>query len=498
MARLPKRHIPGSRSTPGDSIVDRRPFLARTLAACLTTCLVTQATLLHSASPDSLHGTVSAAGSPLSDVLVSDGFCVTRTNEEGRYHIPLSNNSGRFIFVSAPRGYWTDAFYRSISQVRVTGPVDFELAAVDQSDRFDFVFLTDVHLERKEFSESKFKASLTEIAQLDPTPALLWVQGDICLQGGMGTIYQQCLATSRLPIRNGAGNHEMILEDANPRAQFEEMFGPTYYSFDWGPIHCIVLDGNKPIPGQEGWKAVHGAVEGSELAWLEADLAAQPSEKPIVVGVHIPIVSTYPERRAHSPEDAPYWEMTNHCHLTDLFTRYGVRLVLQGHMHENERISVGGVEYVESNAVSGTWWKSGQGFERGVDGSPRGYRIVSVEGNRITHRFRTSCESYVDRQGEFRGGERPIRREEHTNFVFNCYDAPNGSTARARIDGGVWQPMPAFEAVNKEFELVMPHHFRLQVDARRFPAGLHHVEAEVTWPDGTLVREQTDFSLFDE
>ena len=118
--------------------------------------------------------------------------------------------------------------------------------------------------------------------------------------------------------------------------------------FDFGGVHCIVLDGNKPLPGETGWKAVHGAVEGSEMAWLEADLAAQPAGKPIIVGVHIPIVSTYPERRRHSPKDAPYRETTNDKALTGLFARHKVRLVLQGHMHENERITIGGVEYVES------------------------------------------------------------------------------------------------------------------------------------------------------
>ena len=54
------------------------------------------------------------------------------------------------------------------------------------------------------------------------------------------------------------------------------------------------------------------------------------------------------ERREQSPKDAPYWEVTNDRQLTDLFSRHHVRMVLQGHMHENERQTVGGVEYVES------------------------------------------------------------------------------------------------------------------------------------------------------
>ena len=348
-----------------------------------------------------IHGRVTADANPLSGVLISDGYRVTRSDADGRYHLPVDAQSGRFVFVTTPRGYWTTQYYQSIEAAAASGQADFELKPVHQEDRFDFVFITDMHLEKPEVGVPKFKASLAEINQLKPPPAFLWAQGDICLQGGAGSAYVDGLATATMPVRNGAGNHEMMLKDDNPRGEFENLLGPTYYSFDWGPIHCIVLDGNKPIPEEKGWQAVHGAVEGRELAWLEADLAAQPRGKPIIVGVHIPIVSTYPERRQHSPQDAPYWEITNDHQLTDLFARYGVRLVLQGHMHENERMTVQGVEYVESISLAGSWWTSGSGMERGVDGSPRGYRIVSIDGDRVSHRFRPSCESYVDRRGSF-------------------------------------------------------------------------------------------------
>jgi hypothetical protein len=188
--------------------------------------------------------------------------------------------------------------------------------------------------------------------------------------------------------------------------------------------------------------------------------------------------------------------VTNDRVLTDLFARHGVRLVLQGHMHENERQMVGGVEYVASISVSGSWWKSGEGFERGVDGSPRGYRVVSVDGTSVTHRYRPSCESFVDRQGEFYGLEDPVPAGPKTGFVFNCYDAPNGSTARARIDGGPWQAMPAFPARSATTpDLTMPHHFRLVDGAGALEPGRHTIEVEVRWPDGTVVAESKAFAV---
>ena len=261
-------------------------------------------------------------------------------------------------------------------------------------------------------------------------------------------------------------------------------------------MHCIVLDGNKPIPKETGWKAVHGAVENSELEWLKADLAWQPAGKPIIVGVHIPIVSSYPERRSTSPKDAPYWEMTNRTLLTDLFARHHVRLVLQGHMHENERTTIGGVEYVASMAVSGSWWMAGEGIERGVDNSPRGYRIVSVDGTVVTHRYQSSAESRTPKQGEFYGLDEPRAAAPESEFVFNCYDAPNDAVAAARLDDGSWQPMPA-SAVPSPFTggLTMPHHYRLLADTTSLAFGPHTITVRVTLRDEEIAKESGTFRI---
>ena len=477
-------------------MMNRREFLAASAGVALATGrLADPRRLLAATEARSVRGRVAAGSRALPGVLVSDGCRVVRTGDDGRYELPVGPDSGHFVFVTTPRGYWSNAFYVPLSTALSSGRADFTLRPVDQPESFDFVFITDMHLDSRKFGIPKVRASLREIQELRPKPALLWAQGDICLQGKAGKEYLECLADVKIPVRNGPGNHEMLLEHKNPRGQFEQMFGPTYYSFDWAGIHAIVLDGNKPIPGLKDWKAVHGAVEGSELAWLRADLAAQPEGKPIVVGVHIPVVSTYPERREKSPEDAPYWEITNHEAITRLLARHRVRLVLQGHMHENERTTVDGVEYVESISLSGSWYQGGAGMERGVDGTPRGYRIVSVRGDKIVHRYRSSCESRVDRQGEFLGLGGRIRASRQAEFVLNCYDAPNGSTAQARIDQGAWQPMPAFAAINRSVGLKMPHHFRLVADTTALGPGRHTVEARVTWPDGTAVTEQETFEV---
>jgi hypothetical protein len=145
--------------------------------------------------------------------------------------------------------------------------------------------------------------------------------------------------------------------------------------------------------------------------------------------------------------------------------------------------------------VSGSWFQSGTGFERGVDGSPRGYRIVSVDGTKVTHRYQSSCESRVDRQGEFHGLDKPVTRGMAVPLVFNCYDAPHGSTAEARLDDGAWQPLPAFAAMNEKVGLARPHHFRLLADTTALKSGRHTIAARVHWPDGEIVEQLAELTV---
>jgi 3',5'-cyclic AMP phosphodiesterase CpdA len=439
--------------------------------------------------PSTISGRVLGEGKPLTGVLISDGCRVGRTNDQGEYQLVIGPDSGRFVFVTTPRGWWSESFYVRVDKATETGQANFHLNPIDQPNRFDFVFTCDL-MSPKAWAIPKLKASFREINQLQPTPAFTLVQGDLWLHGTdwlqMHEKYLECLALSKIPVRHGRGNHEL-------RKPFEQVFGPTYYSFDWGQFHFIVLDGNQRIPDGSNF---YGLVTGSELAWLKADLAAQPEGKPFVVGVHIPIVSTSPARRTDlKREKAPFWQVPNDELLTQLFTRYGVKLVLQGHMHENERITVGGVEYVESISMCGTWWKNPdvKGFERGVDGSPRGYRIVSVNGTDVTHRYRSSCESYVDRRGEFISLKDCVAVGGKIDFVFNCYDAPNGSIAEARIDTQDWQAMTTINYGSTT--ITKPHHFRLVTSTDGLQPGLHVVEARVTWPDATVVLEKRSIKV---
>jgi len=361
---------------------------------------------------------------------------------------------------------------------------------------FDIAFITDVHIERGELAVSKFKRTISEINALKP--AFVWDMGDMSLYPNSSKAYLDCVKKFPMPLRACPGNHDIALYDTNPRKLFNDCFGPAYYSFDFGGVHFITLDGNT-IVERQGKNTIDACLDPRQMAWLRADLEAVPQQIPIICGVHIPIVSTYIQRRGGGtfPEDFPIAPQFNGSRaeaLVDLLSSYNVKLVLQGHAHENERITVKGIEFVTSISVCGCWWRSGEGFERGVDNVPRGYRIIEVRGGRISHRYVSSCESKVNRLGEFVGLNDPIIPSKSTAIIFNCYDGPNGSTADVRIDSDPWIQMKPYTEKGGYVKMQMPHHFVLHADTTKLTPGRHHVTARVTWPDGAVVTEISRFS----
>jgi predicted MPP superfamily phosphohydrolase len=161
---------------------------------------------------------------------------------------------------------------------------------------------------------------------------------------------------SRAPLFPVLGNHDYHTDLAAPyldifdlpqnawRSQDRE----RYYSFDYGNVHFVALDTDRPI-----W--VDDAVADDDMFdWLRHDLAHTPRRWKIVA-MHVPAYSTGFHRHDS--------EIISQPKLPPIFEAYGVDLVLSGHDHTYQRsyplregqitpIVQGGVVYVVSGAGS--------------------------------------------------------------------------------------------------------------------------------------------------
>src|SRR5579871_2527630 len=112
--------------------------------------------------------------------------------------------------------------------------------------------------------------------------------------------------------------------------------GNFWYSFDYGMVHFVVFNTETDFPnapdepgGEGAENAGPFAPPGTQLAWLEKDLASVNRKKTpwIIVGGH-----------------RPWYVSTTEClecqaAFEPLFIKYGVDLVLHGHKHFYERQS---------------------------------------------------------------------------------------------------------------------------------------------------------------
>ncbi len=268
-----------------------------------------------------------------------------------------------------------------------------QVAASSASSQIVFVQMNDIHLSDKKFKDSYFgnetnldpvaftKMTVQEIKALKP--AFVVAVGDLVAASDVqdtntasivfstfnNTI--QPLILAGIPVHEVVGNHDVVgvnnktvktNETGYGKALFLKTFGlsSTYYSFDQGRYHFIVLDPNNI---DNKWnmtgKGLTYAINDSELSWLTQDLSK--TDSPVIAFIHEPLQ-----------------DLKNPMNVSKVLMTKNTEMIFSAHWHQNEMLNASGVPEQTNGAVSAAWW---QGHY--TDGSPEGYRVVVLNGSRI-------------------------------------------------------------------------------------------------------------------
>jgi len=135
----------------------------------------------------------------------------------------------------------------------------------------------------------------------------------------------------RMPFMQAHGNHEALsvaylLQVAQPQAGNPAQ-DELYYSFDYGPVHVVVLD---DTPYDDDYA---GGLFGAQVAWLRRDLAAHRARRRDVPWVVVVSHKAPFSASAHS-EDGDVRSIR--ATMAPIFDELGVDLVLSGHEHNFE------------------------------------------------------------------------------------------------------------------------------------------------------------------
>ena len=311
-------------------------------------------------------------------VLVSNGAYCRPTNKAGEYNLPAE---GSLVFITTPRDYTpTGQWYASIP----SGELSFGLRYTPEKDSPDFTFvqMTDIHLDQEHAAAfSGLTAELNELA-----PAFVVATGDLIDEGntakvataeGWFDVYENITSTLNMPLHNAVGNHDVVgihrkdvpaTDPGYGEGIFVSRFGPTYYSFDWGQYHLIVLDPNDLVDGKQVYQ-----ISDSQLQWLKDDLKHR-KKTPVLAFFHEPTAS---------------WR--NRTEVLKALKGHSVKLFC-GHLHQDIMTDATDVSEQITGAVSGEWWHGAN-----PDGEPAGYRVVSVKGDEVDTLYKgTGDERTID------------------------------------------------------------------------------------------------------
>ena len=160
------------------------------------------------------------------------------------------------------------------------------------------------------------------------------------------------------------GNHDM---DSISKTQFQNNVEnsnidavSSYYSFDTGGIHFIVLDANFNSDGSDydhgNYDWTDANIPPSQLDWLENDL--NNSAKPVIVFVHQLL------------DGSGDHFIRNATEVRNILQRYPALAVFQGHKHSGQHSLIKGIHYYTLKALV-----EGSGPENNA------YAVVEVHNN---------------------------------------------------------------------------------------------------------------------
>jgi 3',5'-cyclic AMP phosphodiesterase CpdA len=283
------------------------------------------------------------------------------------------------------------------------GSIDFALRKVDEPTRFDVLMFTDPHAGSP--AEIDFIRDDVVNPLIGTQAAFGLTTGDIMSDDlSLYGRYNRIIGQLGVPWHNIVGNHDLNLDAPDgrySRETFKQTFGPSHYAFEYGGALFLMLDNVDYFGARASRPGNNCRYQGRfgerQLAFVANVLAATPKDRLVVAAMHIPL-RTYLE-----PDDPA----SNTADGAALMALLGDRpsISFSGHMHTTEHHYLGGEDrdpgrahhHHVMTAVSGSWW-SGPYDHRGVavadshDGTPNGFHVLTVEGNRATTRFQPAKE----------------------------------------------------------------------------------------------------------
>lgn len=474
----------------------------------------------------------------IAGVAVSNGCQVVLTDDQGNYEILLEplqilfvskpadyqvpvddNNVPRFYYRHYPEGTPDVVAGTSVAWLfpvtEPTGPlpdsIDFPLLALEDADPvFRAHGFADTQA-RQDLGQDMLREELINPLIGNPHGVDFGLTvGDVVYDNlALYPRHRAMMGLMGIPQWYLPGNHDLNYESPDAvfaNETYKRYFGPTYYSFNHGNVHFVMLNnveyaGADPGSGSGGYR---GFLPEAQLQWLARDLAHVPRDRLVVVASHIPLVTTAYDGKS-DPASGPGTE--NLHELLRILEPFQQIYGLAGHdtsnswkVQINHRHGWSGSPWIAHTLaeVRGNGWNTGPVDARGVrdammqDGNPNGYYVLHFDDDSLVPEF-MPFPSGPDAGNRLRivldpplvaptgGGINRGYLRPATRAVVNLFDGGERDRVWVSLDGGPRQQMDYTVRVDPYMERVFAR-YQHTVDAFGAPTRSAHLW-ELTLPD---------------
>lgn len=365
---------------------------------------------------NNVYGVVHCDGKGLAGVVVSDGVEVVTTDKDGVYQFKSAKKWG-YVFISIPKGYEVGSegvlpqFHATLTEnADKAERHDFNLVKVNQ-DKYRVYFLGDMHLADRTNDLNQFDNCMKEVKadiMNDNVKSYVITLGDMTWDlywYSRNYYFPQYLERVNSFFKNAAkqvqffhtiGNHDHDMSkagDFDTVIEYVKDIAPTYYSFNIGDVHYIVLDdilctnvGGNPYATPKPVRDYEEEITAEQLKWLEKDLSFISETTPVIVTSHAPVYAKETKKNVNT------YYLNNSETLISKFKGYKVDFVT-GHTHVLYNVDKSSEDIYEHNAgaVCASWWWSGYltpGIHICTDGAPGGYSVWDITGTDKKWRYK--------------------------------------------------------------------------------------------------------------
>jgi len=401
----------------------------------------------------------------ISNVLVSNGSEVVKTDRRGNYTIETEENS--ILFVIKPRGWQNPSNQNNIPQFfavnstegatgsvyngfphtgRLYSPVNFPLYPQEESDQFRVLVFGDTQPRTIEEVNYIAHDSVEEVIGTDAAFGV--TLGDLVFDDlNLFEPLNQVIAQVGVPWRHVLGNHDIDFsadDNWNARGAYLRTYGPSWYAFTVGNTHFITIDNIRWITNKNERFYRTGLGE-KQMNFVRNFLLQVPDDELVVFMAHIPWV-----------DSTPWADEAEREELFGLMADHGNTITFAAHTHRHYHRFVGeedswpgeGEHHMVSMAtVCGSWW-TGAHDEYGIphslmrDGTPTGYGFLDIDGADWKFSFKAARRPADFQMHISAPSEVAVSASDTIDVYANIFNALPDATVEMRVGSDdEWQKM---------------------------------------------------------